>query len=162
MATSAETDRSTLEGLSEALRKWATLQFTDTINTVIGLKEQILNNDLPQLRRVRWYAMHDQVHATELWMRYMENEELEGELRETVFDFYVTGSSFIWLNNPVATAQYDAFITHLSTNLSWMARCTLVPTDIRQHVATQEQIEAFLKGNHWAVFLILLSMLDLQ
>lgn len=162
MATSAETDRSTLDGLNEALRKWVDVQFKDTINVVLGLKEHVLGNDLPQLRRVRWYAMHDEVHAAELWQRYVENAELEGELKETVFDFYVTGASYIWLNNPVATANYDAFITHLADNLSWMARCKLVPDDIRQHAAKQEEIAEFLKGNHWAVFLILLSMLDLQ
>lgn len=162
MTTNAEVDRSTLDGLNQALRKWTTNQFSDVTNSVLGLREQIMEQDLPQLRRVRWYAMHDQVHAADLWQRYIENAELEGEIKETVFDFYVTGASFIWLNNPTATVAYDQFITHLATNLSWMARCDLVPDDIKQHAATQEQITTFLKGNHWAVFLILLSMLDLQ
>lgn len=162
MVQNAETDRSTLDGLNAALRKWADIQFGDTTNTVLGLRTQIVDNDLPQLRRIRWYAMHDEVHAADLWQRYIENTELEGELKETVFDFYVTGASYIWLNNPVATANYDQFITHLANNLSWMQRCKLVPPDIKQYAAEQGQIESFLKGNHWAVFLILLSMLDLQ
>lgn len=160
--SATETDRSTLEGLNQTLLKWTQIQFAETTNVALGLREQIMNNDMPQLRRVRWYAMHDEVHAAELWQRYVENTELEGELKETVFDFYVTGASYIWLNNPTSTENYDAFITHLATNLSWMARCKLVPDDIRQYAAKLEQIETFLKGNHWAVFLILLSMLDLQ
>jgi hypothetical protein len=157
-----DTERSTLDNLNTALRKWTDMQFNDTTNTAIGLRAQIMEQDLPQLRRVRWYAMHDQVHATELWQRYVENLELEGELKETVFDFYVTGASYIWLVNPTASENYDAFIAHLCTNLSWMKRCTLVPPDLKEHAAEHAQIESFLKGNHWAVFLILLSMLDLQ
>lgn len=157
-----DVDRSTLEKLNEALRKWASLQFNDPTNIAIGLRAQIMEQDMPQLRRVRWYAMHDQVHATELWQRYIENAEIEGELKETVFDFYVTGASYIWLVNPTASENYDAFIKHLCTNLSWMKRCQLVPPELKDHAAEQEQIDAFLRGNHWAVFLILLSMLDLQ
>jgi hypothetical protein len=162
MSTNAVTDLNVLDGLNRALRKWVDIQFNDKTNTVVGLKEHVMENDLPQMRRVRWYAMHDEVHAADLWQRYVENVELEGELKETVFDFYVTGASYIWLNTPTATANYDAFIEHLASNLSWLARCKLVPGDIRQYAATHEQVTEFLKGNHWAVFLILLSMLDLQ
>lgn len=162
MSTNVATEATTLERLNKTLRQWVEIQFKDTTNSVLGLKEQILGEDLPQLRRVRWYAMHDDVHATELWQRYVENLALEGELKETVFDFYVTGASYIWLNAPTATEQYDAFIKHLAHNLSWMKRCRLVPSDIQEQTAEEGQVETFLRGNHWAVFLILLSMLDLQ
>lgn len=162
MATSTVAERIVLDQLNDAMRKWVDIQFKDQTNTVIGLRNQIMENDLPQLRRVRWYVMHDEVHAADLWQRYIENTELEGELKETVFDFYVTGASYIWLNTPTDTASYDAFISHLSRNLSWMERCMLIPSDIKQYAADNGKIEAFLKGNHWAVFLILLSMLDLQ
>lgn len=160
--TASETVRNTLDGLNQTLHQWTKLQFGETTNIALGLREHIVVTDMPQLRRVRWYAMHDQVHAAELWQRYVENTELEGELKETVFDFYVTGASFIWLNNPTPQADYEAFVKHLATNLSWMKRCELVPDDIRGHSAEQEQIEEFLKGNHWAIFLILLSMQDVQ
>jgi len=159
---SADNDRSTLDALNAAMQRWVDLQFNDVTNSAIGLMDHILGNDLPELRRVRWYAQHDAVHAETLWKRYIDNAELEGELKETVLDFYVTGASFIWLNTPIATANYNSFIDHLANNLSWMQRCALVPPDIKEHVGTVEQIKGFLTGNHWALFLVLLSMLDLK
>lgn len=158
----ADNDRSTLDALNAALKRWVDMQFNDPTNVAIGLDEHILKTDFPELRRVRWYAMFDAVHAEELWKRYIDNAELAGELKETVFDFYVSGASFIWLNTPIASSSYDSFIGHLATNLSWMQRCSFVPPDVKEHVGSTDKIQAFLKGNHWALFLVLLSMLDLK
>lgn len=162
MSSLAENDLKTLEGLNSALRKWLDIQFNDPANIVLGLREQIVTNDLTDLRRVRWWANHDDVHAEQLWSRFIANAELEGELKDTVFDFYVTGASFIWINTPTVNAHYESFIEHLAQNLSWMSRCRLVPEDVRQYAAGHELIVNFLKGNHWVVFMILLSMLDVK
>ncbi len=162
MTSFADNDLTTLTKLNTTLHKWVSLQFKEVINQQIGLREHILNVDLPTLRRVRWYAMFDDVHAGEIWQTYIENPELEGELRDSVFDFYISGSTYLWMNNPIVGNHYSSFIDHLALNLSWMNRCRLVPEHIREHSAEMTRFKEFLQDNHWAVFLILLSMADIE
>ncbi|MNP77491.1 hypothetical protein D3C76_1749320 [compost metagenome] len=62
----------------------------------------------------------------------------------------------------MASAHYDQFIEHLATSLTWGARCNFIPKETREYLASVEDMRKFLKGNNWAIFLILLSMSDLQ
>ena len=162
MTSFADNDLMVLDKLNASLLKWVDIQFKEIVNSTIGLREHIINVDLPSLRRIRWYAMYDDVHAGEIWQRYIENEELEGELRDSVFDFYISGSTYLWINNPVVQSHYSSFIDHLALNLSWMNRCRLVPEHIREHSSEMATFKEFLLNNHWVVFLILLSMADVE
>ncbi|QTH80283.1 hypothetical protein PA10_00083 [Pseudomonas phage pPa_SNUABM_DT01] len=157
-------DKRILEDLKQALRNWCNIFFADPITAALGVKEHIVNNDLPELRRIRWYATSDEMAAEKLWLRYIDNQELEAnsELRNTVFDFYMSGATYIWLHTPVASGHLDQFIGHLTQSLTWAKSCKFVPEAAREYMSTPEEMKTFLKGNHWAVFMVLLSMSELS
>ncbi|MNO14026.1 hypothetical protein D3C76_36660 [compost metagenome] len=164
MSTYADHDKRILNDLQTALRDWCNLFFNDPVTTGLGVKEHIVESDLPELRRIRWYATSDEVSAEKLWTRYIDNKDLEhgSEFRNTVFDFYMSGATYLWLNTPVASGHLDQFIGHLATSLTWAKGCYFVPPETREYMSTHEDMTKFLKGNHWAIFLLLLSMTEVQ
>lgn len=156
--TMADTDKRILDGLSESVARWTNLFFSDEIIQVLGIKTHFIQNDLPELRRLRWFGLHDTAALEKLWKRFVENGDLEGEERQSMFDFYMNGATFMWMNNPVPSGHYDSFISHLATTLSWVKRAPAVPTDTREHVGSYDEMKAVLKDNHWVVFMVVLSM----
>lgn len=158
----AETDKKILTSLTESLQEWCSVFVKDPINETLGVKALILDNDLPQLRRVRWYAINSQVEAEKLWTRYVEQADQEGEVKDTLFDFYMNGATYIWMKNPISDAHYTSFISHLAGTVSWPSRSKLIPQEVQGYVVSSEQFNELLKNNHWLVFLLLLSVTDIQ
>jgi hypothetical protein len=155
---SADIDKRILDGLMKSSEVWLSGFFDNKVNLALGLKEQFYEQDLPQLRRIRWYSIRDMVEAQGLWLRYVDNEELEGEAKQTMFDFYMNGSTFVWLNNPIPSGHYEGFIAHLAASLSWPSRASAIPAETREHVASSEQMAELMKNNHWLIFLMLISL----
>ncbi len=153
----AVNDRQTLDSLQSALKTWQTEFFKDQVNAAL-IQDQFYSNDLPELRRVRWYGVRSAADIERLWKRYVDNADLEGEARNSMFDFYMNGATYLWLQNPTASGHYDSFINHLASSLAWASQATALPDDVREHVGSYEEMKAILKGNHWLVFMILLSL----
>jgi len=158
----AETDKRVLEGLTASLKKWVALSFKDPVNEALNLRAVILKEDLPELRRIRWYTVKDLVEVQKVWLRYIENETHEGEMKQSLYDFYMNGATYLWLQNPTASAHYESFISHLATTLAWAKRCQAIPADSREYMGNSEELTALLKNNHWLVFMVLLSVTDIE
>jgi hypothetical protein len=153
----ATTDRQTLDSLQASVRTWQIEFFKDQVNAAL-IEAQFYNDDLPELRRVRWYGVRNATDIEQLWKRFVDNAGLEGEARNSMFDFYMNGATYMWLQNPTASGHYDSFINHLASSLAWPSSATALPDDVREHVGTYEELKTILKGNHWLIFMILLSL----
>lgn len=151
MATSA------LTAYIESVRRWHETFTRDPVNSALGLTE-ILSSDLMELRRVRWYSINE-VALEQLWMRFIApRDDIEvNELKETVFDYYINGATFMIMDNPIVDAKYRNLIAHLAHSLSWVSRSTLTPEYVREYSSQIEDMTKILEDNHWILFLILMS-----
>lgn len=158
----AETDKRILDNLLASLKDWVRVFMGDPVNNALGLRSIILDGDLPEIRRIRWYAVKDLVEAQKLWTRYVDNEEHEGEVRHSLYDFYINGATYLWLHNPVSSSHYDSFIDHLAYTLGWVQRSTAIPATTREYLGNTEELSALLKNNHWLLFMLLMAISDLE
>jgi len=158
----ASNNKEVLDSLSQALKVWCDLSFRDSVNEVMGLKEHFLSNDLLEIRRVRWYSMHEPIEIERLWLKLVDNSTLDGELKNAVFDFYVTGATFIWTHTPVEQEVYNSFIKHLANTLGWVKRGTMVPDHVKEYAADTDVLIKLFTDNHWLVFLVMLGLTDIQ
>lgn len=156
----ADSDKITLKRLQDSLVLWDQTFKRDPLNQALGVCET-LQEDLLDIRRVRWYSLAGIAGAEDLWRRHVECEGLTGEVREGVLDYYMNGATFIMLNTPMAHASQTSFIRHLCESLTWVNRSPLVPTHIREYALGFEDFVKLVSDNHWILFMILLSITPL-
>lgn len=158
----ADTDRKVLLGFTEAVRGWTDIFLADTANQTLDLSTTLLEDDMMDLRRVRWYSIHTEPELEKLWLRYVDRENEEGEKKNSLFDYVMTGSTYMLLHNPVTDTEFSSFIRHLARTLSWPSRAVAIPADIRGYLGGAEEFTSALETNHWLIFLILLSMIKIE
>lgn len=153
-------DITTLRALQGALKRWVDLFLSDPANQALGLT-QILDNQIIELRRVRWYSL-DMADAEKLWNDYVYDDDQSAEVRESLLDFYLNGASFLWLETPVPSQHRITFMEHLVDSLTWVNRGSLVPEAIREYTVGAGTLSKILDGNHWILFMILLSLTSID
>jgi hypothetical protein len=158
----ADSDRKTLEGLTTSIKKWTDIFLNDPACTVLGLRDGFLREDLMELRRIRWFSVHTEPELEKLWLRYVDRDIEDTEVKASMFDYVMTGCTYMMLHNPMSEADYNSFIDHLAGALTWPSRAILVPVDHKQYSAPASTFTGILKTNYWMVFLILLAMSDIE
>lgn len=156
----AERDTKHLAGFKQAIRDWTKLFLADPANIALDLRTTLLHEDLMELRRVRWFAMHTEPELEKLWLRYVERDVEDKEVKESLYDFVMTGTMYMLLNNPIADSDLTSFINHIASTISWPARAKLIPTHQREYMGGSEQFKTILEGNPWIIFLFLFSIVD--
>lgn len=158
----ADTNKTILEALRASVRDWYQITINDEINAALQL-DDVLRADMVELRRVRWYALNV-AEIEKLWKRYVspDDREVDGEVRESLFDFYVNGGTYLWMDNPVTDANKTAFLGHMSSTLTWFGRSPLIPTTYRDFACTAEDMQGYLSSNPWIMFLVIMSMTKLE
>ncbi len=157
----AEQQNDLLKRLQAAIQSWWVLYSADPGNQVLGTLD-VLQNDLLNLRRVRWYSIRSADDAEALWANYVDKQNLEGEVRNGVFDFYMNGATYLWLSTPAVDAHISQLIKHITVNLSWVSRSPAVPETVREYAADVESLEILLTNNHWILFMVLLTITPLD
>lgn len=157
--TYADSDKATLQNHIAAIEDWINLYRSDVVNEAVGAVEKIFNEHYLEIRRIRWFSIASPVELQSLWVRFIDIEDSNKELKESVFDFYVGGTSYMQLMAPVASAHADSFYAHVAHSLTWTQRSGVVPDTVRENSTTKENTVKMLKENPWALFLILLSLI---
>ncbi|MNG14900.1 hypothetical protein D3C84_986920 [compost metagenome] len=94
-----------------------------------------------------------------IWYRFVENEDLEGEGREGVFDFYTQGVTYMEMMAPIASGHLESFLAHVAKAVTWPERSVVVSDIVRDNASSYENVLTMLKGNPWVVFMIILGMM---
>ena len=158
----ADSDRKILTDYSASIKKWTDIFLNDSVSSVLNLRETYLRLDLLELRRIRWFSIHTEPELEKLWLRYVDRDIEDAEAKASLHDYIMTGCTYMVMQNPTSDAEYESFITHVAKSLSWQHRAVLVPQEERQYAAPAETFINLLKLNHWLLFLVLLSMSDIE
>lgn len=157
--TYADSDKAILQNHIAAVDGWISLYRSDAVNDAVGAVEMVFNEQIPEIRRIRWFSIASPVELLNLWTRFIETDDANKERKESVFDFYVNGTAYMQLMAPIASAHADSFYAHVAHSLTWTQRAGVVPDIVRENSTTKENTVKMLKDNPWALFLILLSLI---
>lgn len=157
--TYADSDKAILQSHIAAVEDWMSLYRSDVVNETVGAVEFIFKEQLPEIRRVRWFSIASPVELLSLWKRFVDIDDEDRERKESVFDFYVNGTSYMQLMSSLASAHADSFYAHVAQSLTWTQRAGVMPDLIKENSTTKENIVKMLKENPWALFLILLTLI---
>lgn len=161
--TNADKEKKIFSDLSASIVKWTDLFFSDKACVAFDLRTKFLEEDMIELRRIRWFSMHMESELEKLWLRYVDRPAVEDEeVRQSFHDFVMNGCVYILVNNPCTEQDFNDFVKHLSKSISWPQRASLVPESLREYFGTEEEFVKVLSSNTWLIFLILLSMTDIK
>lgn len=161
--TTAEKDKKMFTDISASIVKWTELFLSDPASVALDLRTKFLEEDMIELRRIRWFSMHMESELEKLWLRYVDRPALEDdEIRQSFHDYIMNGCVYVFANNPCSEQDYSDFIKHLAKSVSWPQRASLVPVQLREYFGKEEDFVNILTTNGWVVFLILLSMSDIK
>ncbi|MNP88979.1 hypothetical protein D3C85_13730 [compost metagenome] len=154
-----DNDRIMLQDRIVAIGDWLNLYCADRVNVASGATQQILQNDIHEIRRIRWFSVASVNELATIWYRFVENEDLEGEGREGVFDFYTQGVTYMEMMAPIASGHLESFLAHVAKAVTWPERSVVVSDIVRDNASSYENVLTMLKGNPWVVFMIILGMM---
>lgn len=159
----ADVNARLLEGHLKAIKAWCEIFFSDSASIALDLRAKIVDEDLLELRRIRWFSLASGPELEKLWTRYVERSaEEDPETRESLMDFVMNGASYMALHNAVSDADSKSFIAHLAQTISWPHRSPLTPKHMKEYTTDMNAVSTMLTDNHWVVFLFLLAWSDLK
>jgi len=159
----ADVNARQLKGHLSSIKDWCNIFFNDSANIALDLRTKIIEEDLLELRRVRWFSLASGPELEKLWTRYVERTDEENpEVRESLMDFVMNGASYMVLHNPISDTDSKSFITHLAQTISWPHRSPLTPKHMKEYTTDMTAVITMLTDNHWVIFLFLLAWSDLK
>lgn len=162
MTTYAESDKAALEAHLEAVDNWVGMWASDVANLACGAVKYFLDEQLLEIRRIRWYSITSEAELKEIWAKFIQPKAIDGEQAESILDFYITGTSYMQVLCPIATTHYDQFTGHLAKAMVWPKSATVASDLVRQNSANTAEFSQLIKSNPWMVFLIILSILPIK
>lgn len=157
-----DNDRAILQTRIDAIHGWINIYRNDKAYAAVGAVNQVLETDLLEIRRIRWFSIAGDDELSLIWHRYFDNEAVSGEARESLFDFYAQGVQFMEMMAPVASGHLESFHAHLARSVTWPERTSVIGNVVQENTSTYSNLLAMIKNNPWVVFLIVLGMMDVK
>lgn len=147
--------------IRKVVADWADFHFEEPVNESMGVGQYIIENHLPDIRRIRWYTMHSELHAESLWLKYVKDSRIEGELHQSVFDFYVSGTTYMLTHCYIEATERQALLDHIAKSVKWMEGSPYVPSEIKQYAEESAKLDSFIRDNPLMLFIFILSGLKI-
>lgn len=151
------TVQESLAKLRNVVTEWTDFSFEEPINESMQLKKHIVENHLPDIRRIRWYSMHSELHAEQLWLKYVKDSRLEGEVQQSVFDYYISGTTYMLTHCHFTEQERQALLGHIAESIKWMGKAAYVPTEVKQYAEETDKLDGFIRNNPWILFIFILG-----
>jgi len=158
----SDNDRAILQSRINAIQEWVALFSRDSVNNAIGAVNHVVNNDLPEIRRIRWFSVASENELSAIWYRYFENITLDGEVKESVFDFYALGVQYMEMMAPIASGHSEGFQAHLARSITWPERTVVIGESTKDNISSYGNVMSMIKSNPWVMFFIILGMMDVK
>lgn len=155
------TVQESLTRIRKVVLEWSDFHLTEPLNETLGVGEYIITNHLPEIRRIRWYSMHSALHAEAMWQKYVKDPGLEGEKQQSVFDYYVSGTTYMLAQCHFTEQERSALLGHIAASVQWMHKSPFIPTDVKQYTEESAGLDGFIRNNPWILFIFILSGLKI-